>query len=141
MLLAMAFSGALVLATILIHYEALRVTSEHLSDLPIPRRLRILVVVVAVFAAHTVEVWLYGLGYWLFSGHFGVGELRGAGAVASFTDCIYFSAVTFSTVGFGDLTPHGALRLIAGVEGLNGLVLITWSASFTYFAMEKYWEK
>ena len=29
--------------------------------------------------------------------------------------------------------------MIAGVEALNGLLLIGWSASFTYLAMERYW--
>jgi hypothetical protein len=32
------------------------------------------------------------------------------------------------------------LRIIAGVESLNGLVLIGWSASFTYLSMEQFWE-
>jgi hypothetical protein len=44
-----------------------------------------------------------------------------------------------STLGIGDLHPSGVMRLIAGVESLDGLVLIGWSASFTYLAMEEYW--
>jgi hypothetical protein len=32
------------------------------------------------------------------------------------------------------------MRLIAGVESLNGLVLIGWSASFTYLEMARFWE-
>jgi hypothetical protein len=39
----------------------------------------------------------------------------------------------------GDPDARGPLRLIAGVKSLNGLVLIGWSASFTYLAMEKSW--
>jgi hypothetical protein len=31
------------------------------------------------------------------------------------------------------------MRLVSGVEALNGLLLIGWSASFTYLAMERYW--
>jgi hypothetical protein len=31
------------------------------------------------------------------------------------------------------------MRLIAGIESLNGLVLIGWSASFTYLTMEEFW--
>jgi hypothetical protein len=46
----------------------------------------------------------------------------------------------FTTLGTGDLVVSGPLRLIAGVESLNGLVLIGWSASFTYLSMEKFWE-
>jgi len=28
---------------------------------------------------------------------------------------------------------------MAGIETLTGLVMIAWSASFTYLAMEKFW--
>jgi hypothetical protein len=29
--------------------------------------------------------------------------------------------------------------LLAGAEALNGLLLIGWSASYTYIAMERFW--
>jgi hypothetical protein len=135
---AMAAATILVVATILLHYEVLRFTSDHLLDLPLPPRSRILVVVVAAFAAHTAEVWLYGLAYWAFIELFGLGGFGGQ-SVAGFEDSLYFSAVTFTSLGLGDYYPTRALRLIAGVEALNGLLLIGWSASFTYIAMEKYW--
>ncbi|MFT5782459.1 MAG: hypothetical protein ACI9EB_001852 [Pseudomonas sp.] len=32
------------------------------------------------------------------------------------------------------------MRLIAGVEALNGLLLIGWTASSTYIAMERFWK-
>lgn len=54
-------------------------------------------------------------------------------------NCLYFSAETYTTLGFGDLTPAGPVRLLAGVEALNGLLLIGWSASYTYIAMERFW--
>ena len=138
MIPAMAAATFLVVVTILMHYEVLRVTSDHLLDLPIAPRARIIVVVVAAFAAHTAEVWLYGLAYWIFIELFGLGGFGGQ-AVAGFEDSLYFSAVTYTSLGLGDYYPTRALRLIAGVEALNGLVLIGWSASFTYIAMEKYW--
>ena len=52
---------------------------------------------------------------------------------------MYFSAETYTSLGFGDLTPNGPVRLLAGVEALNGLLLIGWSASFTYISMERFW--
>ena len=131
---------AVVVATIVIHYEALRLASLHLPDIPVRPRFRIIFAVLAAFAAHTIEVWLYGVVYWVMSDHYGFGALKGPeGVGAGFEECLYFSVVTYSTVGFGDLYPTEHLRLVAGVEALNGLLLIGWSASFTYLSMQEYW--
>ena len=138
MIPAMFAATVLVVVTILIHYEVLRFTSDHLRDLPIPPRARLIVVVCAAFFAHTVEVWLYALAYWVSIHQFGLGGFGGQ-PVAGFEDSLYFSAVTYTSLGLGDYYPTRNLRLIAGVEALNGLVLIGWSASFTYLAMERFW--
>ena len=138
MFLAMVAASILVIGTVLVHYEALRLTSDHLRNLRIPPRSRLLAVMIAVFAAHTVEVWVYGVAYWLSIDIFGLGGFGGQ-PVAGFQDSLYFSAVTYTSLGLGDYYPTQNLRLIAGVEALNGLVLIGWSASFTYLAMEAYW--
>ncbi|MBI3516800.1 MAG: two pore domain potassium channel family protein [Proteobacteria bacterium] len=138
MIAAMIAATVLVALTILIHYEVLRITSAHLAELPVPPRARIIVVVSAAFVAHTLEVWLYGGGYWLLSAQLGLGGFGGV-PVVTLEDYIYFSAVTYTSLGFGDVFPASHTRLIAGVESLNGLVLIGWSASFTYLAMERYW--
>jgi len=138
MIPAMIASTILVVLCILIHYEVLRLTSDHLADLPIAPRARILVAVVACFVVRTIEVWLYGIAYFLSIGAFGLGGFGGQ-PVAGFEDSVYFSAVTYTSLGLGDYYPTRGLRLIAGVEALNGLMMIAWSASFTYLAMEKYW--
>jgi hypothetical protein len=140
MIIAMIATAVLIGLSILIHYEILRITSTHLSELPLPPRARIIVVVGAAFVAHTVEVWLYGFAYWLLILRWGLAGFAGQGqAVTSFEDCLYFSVVTYTSLGFGDLYPVSHARLIAGVESLNGLVLIGWSASFTFLAMQRYW--
>ena len=43
------------------------------------------------------------------------------------------------TLGIGDVFPTGALRVIAGIESLLGLLMMTWSASFTFIYMERFW--
>jgi Ion channel len=139
MLLALVAGTLLVTATILIHYEVLRPTSRHLSELPVPPRFRILAVVIAAFVAHTIEVWLYGAAYWVLSDRLGFGALHAIEGQVGFEEYLYFSAVTYRTAGFGDLYPAGHLRLLSGVEALNGLMLVGWSASLTYLAMERYW--
>ena len=65
-----------------------------------------------------------------------LGETAGHGY---FLDCVYLSFVTFTTVGYGDFVAQGYMRYLTGVEALTGLILITWSASFLFFEMQKYW--
>ncbi len=57
----------------------------------------------------------------------------------SFATLFYFSTETFTSLGFGDMMPVGPIRMLAGIEALNGLLLIGWSASYLYIAMERYW--
>ena len=59
----------------------------------------------------------------------------------SLWDCAYFSFTTFTTLGFGDIQPMGDLRFLTGLESLTGLVLITWTASFLYLEMTRYWNE
>ncbi|EYD76596.1 hypothetical protein Rumeso_01554 [Rubellimicrobium mesophilum DSM 19309] len=138
MILAMIVSAVMVVITVMMFYEALRLTSNHLSDLPIPPRARIIVVVLAAFGGHTAAVWIYAGAYWLLAIWGQVPSFAGV-PVEGFPDCLYFSVVSYTSLGFGDQVPLGPARLIAGVEALNGLLLIGWSASFTYLAMERYW--
>jgi len=136
MILAVIASVVLVVTTTLTLYEALRLTSNHLAELPLPPRTRMIVVVLGTFFGHTLAAWTYAIAYWMLADR--LGGFAGL-PVNDFTDCLYFSAVTYTSLGFGDYVPLSHLRLIAGVEALNGLVLIGWSASFTYLAMERYW--
>ena len=138
MILAMAVSAVLVVATVVMFYEVLRLTSNHLSDLPLPPRARIIVVVLAAFGGHTAAVWIYAGAYWLLAVWLEIPSFAGV-PVEGFLDCLYFSVVTYTSLGFGDQVPLSHARLISGVESLNGLLLIGWSASFTYLAMERYW--
>jgi len=56
-----------------------------------------------------------------------------------YLDHVYFAVATYTSLGYGDIVASGPLRLPAGVIALVGLVMIGWSASFTYLAMEKFW--
>lgn len=136
--LSMLIAALLVFVTVLIHYEAMRLISELLPHIRIRPRLRILVVIFGIFFAHTISVWLFALAYYFLSGHFGLGEFGGQ-TPEQIYDFIYFSVVTYTSLGFGDVYPLHYLRLIAGVEALTGLVMIGWSASFTYLMMERFW--
>ncbi|MES2974356.1 MAG: potassium channel family protein [Pseudomonadota bacterium] len=130
----------LLVATTVLHYEVLGAMNAGLPSLRIPHRAKLVVVILGAFVAHVLEMALYGaVLYGLIAG-LGIGSLTGS-AGFSFATCMYFSAETYTSLGFGDVAPAGPIRLLAGVEALNGLLLIGWSASFTYIAMEKFWKE
>lgn len=75
-------------------------------------------VVIGVFAVLTAEVWLWAAGFSLI------------GVVDDFETALYFSTITFSTVGYGDVVPHPEWRMLAALEGVNGFLLIGWSTAY-----------
>jgi hypothetical protein len=42
----------------------------------------------------------------------------------SIFDAYYFSAITQLTIGYGDLHPHGWLKLISGIQGVIGTLFL-----------------
>jgi voltage-gated potassium channel Kch len=139
MAIAAACCALLVVLTTVIHYEVLRALSAALAAVAASSRAKLLVVIFATFSAHAVEILLYAAAVYLLSHYAALGALGGH-AGSSFTAMVYFSAETYTSLGYGDVVPTGDLRLLAGVEALNGLLLIGWSASYTYIAMERYWK-
>lgn len=139
MLLAFLIFSLLVAVAVLIHYEILRILSIIIPKLRIKHRLRVVIGVFGTICAHLVEVWLFGLAFFLMLG-FGVfGNLQG-NFDGSLIDCVYFSFTTYTTIGYGDIEPIGEMRFLAGLEAITGLSLITWSATFMFMEMTRFWE-
>ena len=134
------FNIIIVSLCVLLHYGFLYKTSTTLPRVPINNNFKILLAVFVALLAYIIEVWIYAYSYFLMHNSDKWGYLNG-NFDGSLTDSLYFSFTTFSTVGFGDIEPIGLLRFVVGMESLVGLVLITWSASFLYFEMHKYWNE
>lgn len=138
-LAVVAATGFAVVLSILTHYEGLIGLSKGLRSRARHQRVNVLYAILALLFLHVVEIWIFGFTLW------GVLQWPECGALSALTphflDSVYFSAVTFSTVGYGDMIPVGAVRFLAGTESLVGLMLITWSASFTYLEMERFWQR
>lgn len=49
-----------------------------------------------------------------------------------FRTAFYFSSVTYTTVGYGDIILPENWRLFAGAEGLTGILLCGWSTGVLY---------
>jgi hypothetical protein len=132
-------NALVVVVVVAFHYECLHQMSRHLPHVRLRPRFKIVVGVMGALLAPTVEVWIFALVYYFSIHSLHWGQLSD-GSVYSLLDCAYFSFTVFTTLGFGDITPHGSLRFLTGIESLTGLVLITWTASFLYIEMQKYWE-
>lgn len=138
MIMIGTFCVVLIVLTTLIHYEVLRALTIGLPVFAVPGRAKLIVVIFGAFIAHAVEIVLYAVAIHVIVHNVGIGSLHDSTNPALST-CLYFSAETYTSLGYGDFLPGGDLRLIAGVEALNGLLLIGWSASYIYIAMERFW--
>ena len=127
-----------VAATVGLHYEGLNWLARRLTQRARNRRRRVLHAVLGALILHIAEIWIFGAAYWLCLALPGAGGITGA-PESGLLDTVYLSAMTFSTVGFGDVAPHGAIRFIAGTEAVLGLFVIAWSATFTYYEMSRNW--
>jgi hypothetical protein len=82
--------------------------------------------VLGLFMLHTLEVWAWAGAYlWL-------------GALGTLEEALYFSTVTFSTIGFGDFTLGVEWRLLSSLEGINGFLLIGWSTAYLVSAATRH---
>lgn len=123
---------------VMIHYEFIHQLSLYISKIHLRHRFRILVGVFGALLAHTIEIWVFALAFYFMHNNDNWGTLTG-NFDGSLLDCVYFSFTAFSTLGFGDIVPLGELRFLVGIESLTGLVLITWTASFLFLEMQKFW--
>ncbi len=139
-LLIVAVVNVLIVATVVaVHYEFLLRLSIRRAKPRFNHRVTIVFGVCGALMAHAVEVWIFAFAYFFMSLLPGWGELSG-NVDGGLMDCVYFSFTTFTTLGFGDIHPLGPIRFLTGIEALTGLVLITWTASFLFLEMLRYWE-
>ncbi len=79
-----------------------------------------LAIVLAIIAFHGFEIWLFALLY------------VSLGAVSGLEDAIYFSTISYSTVGYSDTHIAHEWRLIGAFESILGMILIGWSTAFFF---------
>lgn len=92
--------------------------SHHIPGLS-PRTMGFtLVLVLALFVLHGVEIWLYAFLY------------EALGAVENLETAVYFSTISYAGIGYDDRYIEPAWRLVAAIEGINGLLLLGWSTAF-----------
>lgn len=136
-------AGGLVSISFYMHYNALRFGARMIAREARFTRRPVLHVLVLAFLAHLAEVMLFAIAYYVMHWSQWMGSLSDVNPAAAdeFTRYFYFSISSYTTLGVGDIVPIGPMRILAGIEALTGLVLIAWTASFSYLMMERYWNE
>jgi len=76
---------------------------------------------------HLMQVSLWALLYWWRIGW-------------DFNTALYFSAVTYATIGYGDVVPPPEWRLLAVTEGLTGVLMLGWSSAMVFALVVRLFE-
>jgi hypothetical protein len=61
-------------------------------------------------------------------------------AIADLQSALYFSAVTYTTTGYGDMVLPKEWRLVGGVEALTGILMCGWSTGFFFAIVGRMYE-
>ncbi len=80
---------------------------------------------------HTLEILLWAGVY---------RALVPVGELADLESAVYFSFVTFTTLGYGDITLSEGWRLLSGIQALNGILLVGWSTALMFAVVQKSWQ-
>ena len=125
-----ASTGAL---TIVIHalltvstIRAARVVARRDTTHPWLRMVTIMIATVLVLmGAHAAEVFVWSATYAL------------TGAAPDGSDLVYFAFVNYTTLGYGDITPVAAWRLLGPMTAMNGVLLFGWSTAVIFEVLRK----
>lgn len=136
MTIYLIFPFALLLTTIF-HYAVLKKLTVFINK-AFNQSITLVSVIVVLFIAHTIEIAIYAVIYY-YAGELSGAKVLQAGSFQENLNALYFSFLAYSSLGSSDLVAMGWVRILYGFEALNGLLLITWSASFTFLTMNIVW--
>ncbi len=124
----------LVLASIIVHSAATLLASEvilrkHRKRSVLLSILNIDLIVVIIIGATIIEAVLWAGSYlWI-------------GAFDGFEQALYFSLVTYTTLGYGDLVLLDSHRILGAIQAANGVIMFGWSTAIVVFAIQKIYFK
>jgi voltage-gated potassium channel len=83
---------------------------------------------VGIVLLHLVQVGLWAVVFWR------------AKELPNVETALYFSLATYTTIGFGDVVLGPGWRVLAGIEGLTGILLVGWSTAFVFAVVNRMYE-
>ena len=79
---------------------------------------------------HYLDIVLYAFGYWFF---------ENASQLEDYESALYFSSVTYTTLGYGDIVLTDGWRLLCGLQAMNGTLLFGWSTALLFLLVQRLW--
>jgi voltage-gated potassium channel len=91
----------------------------------------LMIVAIVLVFLHTFEIIMWAGTYRV---------LVPVSELPDFETAVYFSFVTFTTLGYGDITLSDGWRLLSGIQALNGILLVGWSTALMFAVVQKTWQ-
>ena len=85
---------------------------------------------IVLITLHIIEIFIWALAYLL---------VLPDGELQSLESAFYFSAVTFTTLGYGDITLGSDWRILSGLQAIDGILLIGWTTAFLFAVLQRAW--
>jgi Ion channel len=82
----------------------------------------LLLTALGIITIHSIEIWIWALVYLAF-------DIQ---AVGNLETALYFSTVSFTTVGYGDVVLDPSWRLLGAMQAASGMILFGWSTAFIF---------
>ena len=86
---------------------------------------------IVLMSLHLLEIFIWASAYRF---------LVPLSEIETLETAFYFSLVTFTSLGFGDVTLGPQWRILSGMEALNGVLLIGWTTAFLYAVLQRIWK-
>lgn len=125
LLIQLTIASGMVVVTVFIHLIGLAVLVRMLRSKswhPLFEHVRPITLLLGasfgIFAIHTTEIWLFAALY------------LALGAAPNFEQSLYFSTVTYASIGYGDVLVSKPWRILGAIEGAAGVIMLGWSTAF-----------
>lgn len=139
MLLSIAIGTLMTVITVGIHAVGTAWWISKLSQFPVVtvpvtmrRSLELLCsTAVVLYFLHIVEVGVWAIAYL---------TLPQIKPLDGLEEAIYFSTVTFATLGYGDIVIEGPWRLLSAIQAMSGLFVFGWSTALLFAVVQRIWD-
>ena len=136
MLLNLALGIAIMVATVVVHTGAMMLIMQRMRrrDCGRPNTRwdeigEVAGAVLVLFFATVIEVAIWAVTYLALQ------------AMDTFEAALYFSMVTFTTLGYGDITLQEDWRLLSSIQAANGIIIFGWTTALVIAVVQRMYQR